>query len=133
MMGEPNIERVSAVMRLINRAWLEDRVDDLGPMIHPEVVMVFPGFTGQVRGREGFLAGFREFSRNATIQEYSEHDHRVDIAGGTAVVSFRYEMLYERLEKRYKATGRDLWVFQRQDEAWLAAWRTMLDLAENEV
>ena len=39
-------------------------------------------------------------------------------------------MIYERSGERYRATGRDLWVFARQDGAWLAAWRTMLDLVE---
>ncbi|PYQ46356.1 MAG: hypothetical protein DMF78_26525 [Acidobacteria bacterium] len=56
---------------------------------------------------------------------------KIDVAGETAVVSLRYEMLYERSGKRYRATGRDLWVFERDGPAWLAVWRTMLDLDEN--
>lgn len=33
--------------------------------------------------------------------------------------------------ERYCATSRDLWIFQQQGHAWLAVWRTMLDLNEN--
>jgi hypothetical protein len=39
-------------------------------------------------------------------------------------------MLYERSGERFRATGRDLWVFQKQSGAWIAVWRTMLDVDE---
>lgn len=55
------------------------------------------------------------------------NDHQIDVACDTAVVTFRYEMVYERSGKRYHSTGRDLWVFQNQGNAWIAVWRTMLD------
>jgi len=103
----------------------------MAPAVHPEIVLVFPGFSVQARGREGFLAGFRDFILNATIHEFREHDHQIDIAGDTSVVTYAYEMPYERSGKRYRATGRDFWVFQRQGTAWVAVWRTMLDLNES--
>jgi hypothetical protein len=117
-------------MRRINQAWLDGRIDDLAPLVHPDIVMVFPGFSGRVQGRDELLAGFRDFSQNATIHEFHEHDHLIDVAGGTAVVTFRYEMVYERAGERYRATGRDLWVFQSEGSAWIAVWRTMLDIEE---
>jgi hypothetical protein len=67
------------------------------------------------------------------VQEFRQFDHEADVVGTTAVVSFRYEMDYERAGKRYRATGRDLWVFHNRQEAWTAVWRTMLDVAEAEV
>jgi ketosteroid isomerase-like protein len=92
--------------------------------------MAFPGFTGRIQGRDGFLAGFRDFSQNARIHEFRDHDHQVDVAGNTAVVTFRYDMVYERSGERYHSTGRDFWVFQNQGSAWIAVWRTMLDMEE---
>jgi ketosteroid isomerase-like protein len=120
-------------MLRINRAWLDGHFDDLAPMLHPEVVMVFPGFAGRVQGREQFLDGFRDFRENARIHEFHEHDHQVDIAGDIAVITFRYEMVYQRSGERYRSTGRDLWIFQHQNKAWIAVWRTMLDMEENPV
>lgn len=117
-------------MRAINDAWLAGRVDDIGPAVHPEVVMVFPGFSGEMRGRDNFLAGFGEFVANAKVHGYHEHNHHVDVVGDTAVTTFTYDMLYERAGERYNATGRDIWVFQKQGGRWLAVWRTMLDLTE---
>jgi ketosteroid isomerase-like protein len=132
MVDESKREDAATAMRQINQAWLEGRVEDLAPMAHPEIVMVFPGFAGRIQGREGFLAGFRDFRQNATIQEFREHDLQVDVAGDTAVITFRYDMIYERSGKRYRATGRDLWVFQREGGAWIAVWRAMLDMEEND-
>ena len=118
-------------MRRINQAWLDGKVDDLATVVHPEIVMVFPGFSGTAQGREGLLAGFRDFCQNATIYEFREHDQQVDVAGDTAVVTFRYEMVYERSGKRNRSMGRDLWVFQKDGGAWVAVWRTMLDMKES--
>jgi ketosteroid isomerase-like protein len=119
-----------ATMRQINRVWLDGQVEALAPMVHPEIVMAFPGFTGRIQGREEFLAGFRDFCQNARIHEFRDHDHQVDVAGDTAVLTFRYDMIYERSGERYHSAGRDFWVFQNQGGAWIAVWRTMLDMEE---
>ena len=132
MVDESRREDAATAMRQINQAWLSGQIEDVAPMVHPEIVMVFPDFAGRIQGREDFLAGFRDFRQNATLQEFREHDHQVDVAGDTAVVTFRYDMVYERSKKRYRATGRDLWVFQKQGESWIAVWRTMLDMVEND-
>jgi Domain of unknown function (DUF4440) len=131
MADESASRSVADAMGAINRTWVEGRVDDMAPALHPEVVMVFPGFSGQLRGREPFLAGFRDFVQNATIHEFRDHDHQIDVVGGTAVITFPYEMVYTRSGARYRATGRDLWIFQNQGAAWVAVWRTMMDLSES--
>lgn len=131
MADESKREDAATAMRQINRVWLDRQVQNLASMVHSEIVMVFPDFAGRIRGREDFLAGFRDFIQNSTIQEFREHDHQVDVAGDTAVVTFRYDMVYERSGERYHSTGRDLWVFQKQGKAWIAVWRTMLDMEES--
>jgi uncharacterized protein (TIGR02246 family) len=130
-MDESKRESAAAAMRQINQAWLKGRVEDLAPLVHSDIVMVLPDFAGKIQGREHFLAGFRDFCQSATIQEYQEHDQQVDVAGDTAVVTFRYEMVYERSGERYRANGRDLWVFEKHDGAWIAVWRAMLEMKEN--
>jgi hypothetical protein len=129
-MTDESKQDVATAMRQINAAWLERRVDDLGAMVHPEVVMVFPGFSGRVQGRWEFLAGFREFCEGATIHHFEERDQQIDVAGETAVLTFRYEMLYDRSGMRYHATGRDMWVFQDRNGQWVGVWRTMFDVEE---
>ena len=130
-MDESKRESAAAAMRHINQVWLKGRVEDLAPLVHPEIVMVLPDFAGKIQGRERFLAGFRDFCQNATIQEFLEQDQQVDVAGNTAVITFRYEMVYVRSGARYRANGRDLWVFERQEGAWIAIWRAMLEMEED--
>jgi hypothetical protein len=130
MSNEFKLESAASTVRQINSAWLEGRIDDLAGMVHPQITMVFPGFAGRIQGREQFIEGFRDFSQNARILEFNEYDLNADVAGNTAVVSFRYEMVYERSENRYRSTGRDLWVLQNHNEKWIGVWRTMLDMEE---
>jgi len=133
VVDESRRAKLAAALHCINRSWLDGRVDDLSALVHPQIVLVFPGFAGRTQGREELLAGFRDFCQNATVHEFREDDHQIDVAGGTAVVSFRFEMVYERSGKRSRATGRDLWVFQEQDGDWIAVWRTMIDMDEREI
>ena len=130
MIQESNHEAVAAIMRRINEVWLSGQVEGLTPMLHPEIVMALPGFTGRIQGRDEMLAGFRDFCQNARIHQFREHDQQIDLAGDTAVVTFRYDMIYERSGERYHSTGRDLWVFRNEGE-WIAVWRTMLEMEEN--
>ena len=130
-MDESKREIAAAALRQINQAWLNGRVEDLGPLVHSDIVMVLPDFAGKIQGREHFLAGFRDFCQNATIQEFREQDQQVDVVGDTAVITFRYEMVYVRSGERYRAYGRDLWVFEKRQGAWIAIWRAMLDMKED--
>ena len=122
---------VADEMRLINSAWMGGRVDEMEASIHPDIVMALPGVASRVQGRDALLAGFRDFCNNAAVHEFHDRDMQIDIAGRTAVVTTQYEMVYERSGARYRATGRDLWVFERHGDSCIAVWRTMLDMQEN--
>ena len=114
----------------INRMWLAGRVEALEEFVHPDAVMILPDFAGRVSGREDFLAGFRDFCATARIDRFHDHGYATDLIGDTAVITFQYEMTYERSGGRYRATGRDLWVFREMAGDWIAVWRAMLELHE---
>ena len=130
MEERPRIAEVMEAMDRINRAWREGRPRELAPLFHPEIVMVFPSFRGQARGRDALVGGFVDFCENAVIHEYEETDHHVDVVGHTGVASFAFEMVYERAGRRQRSKGRDMWVFARHDGVWLAVWRTMFNVEE---
>lgn len=123
-------DEVMDLLRRITRAWLDDRPRDLEPLLHPDVVMALPGFVGRAEGRGVLIEGFVDFCANARVLAFEERDHQVDVVGGTAVASFSFVMVYERDGRRYRSSGRDFWVFGREEEEWLALWRTMLDVTE---
>ncbi len=96
--------------------------------LHPEIAVVPPGFGESLHGRELLVASFEEFAKNAKVLEYEESDEHIDAVGNSAVASFRFRMLYERSAYREDCSGRDLWVFERQGDHWVAVWRAMLEL-----
>jgi len=98
--------------------------------LHPEITTAFPGFKGSIRGRDALVASFVEFCNNARVIEYEESDENIDVIEDCAIATFRFKMLYERATYREASTGRDLWVFRKQGDRWIAVWRTMMELAE---
>jgi len=119
---------VHSVLAAINAAWREGHPSTILEFLHPEIVLVPPGFKGTVRGRDILVSSFEEFSKNASILEYEESDEQIDAIGDSAIASFHFRMLYERDAYREDCSGRDLWVFARQDGRWIAVWRAMLEL-----
>ena len=127
----PQHAAVAAEMRSITNAWRSGKVDEMEGALHPDIVMALPGSAGRVTGRDALLAGYRDFVDHARVHEFQEREMQVDVVGRSAVVSVQYEMVYERDAARYRATGRDLWVFERHGDSWIAVWRTMLEMQEN--
>lgn len=130
MANVSNDNAVVEALKSINRAWLEGRYEELASLVHEQVVAVAPGFAEHIRGRDPFVAGYRNFMDTAVIQEFEERDFEIDVIGDTAVASYRFEMKYVRSGQSYIATGRDLYVFHSRGDVWLAVWRTMLDVEE---
>jgi len=119
---------VHSVLASINAAWREGHPSSMLEFLHPEIVMVPPGFKGTVRGRDILISSFEEFAKNAKVLDYEESDERIDVIGECAIASFHFRMLYERAAYREDCSGRDLWVFARQNGRWIAVWRAMLEL-----
>ena len=128
---DSEVAGAAAAMRQINEAWMKGRLDALASMLHREVVMAPPGFDGRAQGHDAILAGFRDYCENATTLEFHEHDLQADVIGEVAIVTFRYDMVYERAGTRSRASGRDLWVLQKHSGTWLGVWRTLLGMEEH--
>lgn len=123
-------QEVWDALQQINSAWLYGDHEALAELLHPEMVIVPPGFGEHITGRDACLAGYREFSRSAQVESYAESDANVDLFGDTAVVSYRYELIYTLADTRYQDAGQDVYVFVRNDGQWQAAWRALLSAAE---
>ena len=129
---DTNDRRDAALQALvrINRIWLDGDVEALTAIVDANIVMVLPGFAARIRGCDEFLAGFRDFCANAQVHDFHDHSYETDLIGDTAVITFQYDMIYERSGERYQATGRDLWVLADRKSNWIAVWRALLDLQE---
>jgi ketosteroid isomerase-like protein len=124
---------VREAMENIQSAWRENRARDMIPHLHPDVVMALPGFAGVIKGRHILVTSFVEFSKSARVLQYGESNQNVEVVGDTAIVTFEFQMTYERGDYRGLSKGRDCWVFARDDDRWLAVWRTMMDVSDNPV
>jgi hypothetical protein len=129
-MSENKSQNVGDNLQRINEAWFSGQPEKMKPLLDEKIVMVFPGFVGRSEGQDAFIAGYADFCEQALMISYQESDLQIDVSGATAVASFAFEMTYERNGNRYLSKGRDLWIFTRRQEEWMAIWRTMLDLTE---
>ncbi len=124
------VERVAQLLSSMNRAWLDGRPQDIAPFLDDEIVVVPPGFSSSMAGKSAVVASFEDFCQNARVLRFEESDQRIDVVGHTAVASYAFDMTYERGGETFRSRGRDLWVFEAEAGAWLAVWRTMLDVVE---
>jgi ketosteroid isomerase-like protein len=127
-------EEVRRTMEAIQATWREHRPRDMAPYLHPDVTFAVPGFGAMIRGRDFLISSFVQFVDIARVIEYRESDLDVQVIGDTAIVTFRFDMIYQRQQQpRERSTGRDLWVFARHGDRWVAVWRTMLDIVDEVV
>lgn len=97
--------------------------------LHPDIIMALPGFKQSIHGRELLIGSFDEFSKNAKVLENEQSEEHIDVIEGTAMATFHFKMLYERPAYRELSQGRDMWVFHRRQDRWIAVWRAMIELS----
>jgi hypothetical protein len=121
---------IADALARITDAWRSHQPQLMAPLLDDNIVMVFPEFSGRLKGRQPFIESFVAFDREASVLEYAQRELNVDEASDVGVAQYRFDMVYERAEARWRSTGWDVWVFHRRDQGWLAVWRTMQALRE---
>lgn len=124
---------VHSTLASINAAWREGHASSMRESLHPDIILALPGFKQSIRGRELLIGSFEEFSKNAKVIKYEESEEHIDVIEDTAMVTFHFNMLYERPAYRELSQGRDMWVFHRQQDRWIAVWRAMIELSADRV
>jgi hypothetical protein len=71
--------QVHEVLASINQAWRSNTPLGMSQYLHPDIVMKYPGFSGEVAGREALLASFVEFCTNAKVLEYKESNEQINV------------------------------------------------------
>ena len=121
---------IQQTLAAITHAWRSGHVTDMIPYLHPQIVMKLPKFSTSIAGRDKLIEGFQEFCANARVTQYNETDLQIDIVDRCGIASYRFDMVYERHNYREHSKGRDLWIFQKDVNSWVAVWRTMIELTE---
>ncbi len=106
-----------------NRAWREGRPQDVASLFHRDVVVEAPDGRLLSRGREAMVKSFVDYTQAVDTLHFRETDHAIHVAGGTAVVSYGFEVIYELEGERHDEVGRERLVFTLDDGRWSAVWR----------
>ncbi len=129
-MSHPNTsekhQAVWTVVQRLNRAAAAGDVAALEPLVHPDIVVVPPGFQVRAVGRAAYLKSVEDFAARGTVQSYEALEPEIDLYDTTAVVAYRYESVWEAEGERHTERGHELWVLVQQEEGWVLAWRTLI-------
>jgi uncharacterized protein (TIGR02246 family) len=131
--GTPDTEEIWQLVQRMNDAWAKPGgPEDLASFFREDIVMVNPGFTQRTEGRDACVASYEGFCKQAAILDLKLSNPGIDVFGDTAIATYSYEIAYEMGGERFNDTGRDVFVFVRENDRWLAVWRTMIvSLAES--
>ena len=116
------------IVQRINRAWRAGGADALGELFHEQAVIVQPISGERTEGRQACVESYLEFTAQATVHRFDEHDPQVDVAGDSAVVTYGFQISYGIGGQTFSDRGRDVLVLVRGGaaEAWQVIWRTLV-------
>jgi len=127
--GSKARDRVWAIVKEFNEACVRgDGFERLASAVAEDIVFIPPGFAGRIQGRERLLGLFTETCSGVKIHEMKESAEQIDVFGDTAVVSYRYDTVWETRGRRNTQEGREILVFCRSDGAWRMCWRAIQPL-----
>ena len=127
------VDEIRELIQQLNDAWVKGQPGQLASFFREDIVMALPGFAQRIEGRDACVASYEDFCRHAAILDLKLGEPIIDVFDKTAVATYAYEISYEMGGERFKASGRDLFVFIRQDDRWQAVWRTMIVPQEEKV
>lgn len=125
--GTREAEEVWELVQRMNDAWAKPgATEDLASFFREDIVMVNPDFANRTEGRDACVASYEAFCTQAAILDFKISNPGIDVFADTAIATYSYEIAYEMGGERFNDTGRDIFVFVRENGQWLAVWRTMI-------
>jgi ketosteroid isomerase-like protein len=109
-----------------DRCWLEGRPGDLRLFLHPDVVFTGPQLQRLAHGIDACVQSYVEFLSAARIHDFTASDRVVDLAGESAVMTYRWTIDYEMEGRRNVESGQDLLVWVKHGGRWEIFWRAQL-------
>jgi len=116
------------IVKNINQLWVGGYAEELSEFFHRDMVIVGPDLKMMGAGREDCIKSYIDFSNQARLLEYIESDFRINVWGNTAKVDYGFEIIYEIDGEKCHDTGRDLFIFSKDENEgkWLAVWRMLI-------
>jgi hypothetical protein len=119
-------QQIWHTVQKLNKEWLNNKTEELAYYFHNDMVITGPDLHELARDRAACIKSYKDFIGKAVIHEYKEFDPEVSVFAYTAIVRYKFDIVYEMDGKTYKETGIDLFVMIKEEERWQAVWRTMI-------
>ncbi|OHB78437.1 MAG: hypothetical protein A2Z25_12650 [Planctomycetes bacterium RBG_16_55_9] len=100
--------------------------DELARFFHDAAAIATRGFMIHVRGSDACLRYYEDACSQMRFQKFDTSDEQVDTFGSTAVLSYRYDAVWEHQGKKHEMEGREVFVFVQDGRDWKVAWRTLI-------
>ena len=123
---EKSIEDITQIIKKINQSWKEGYTEKLEKYFHEKMMVVSPDLKILGEGREACIKSYSDFITQAKVKKYSESALDVRVWEKTAIVSYKYDVVWEMDGKMYEESGKDLFVFTFERGKWLAVWRKLI-------
>jgi ketosteroid isomerase-like protein len=118
-------QQILEIVQAFNKIWVAGEFKSLGQYLHPDVVFVNTAGVGRVKGYDKCIAAFSDFTKHAHTKVYDVHNEKVEMWGKTAVASYEFAMVYQLAGRDYEKKGRDILVFNQQNDEWKMVYRTL--------
>jgi ketosteroid isomerase-like protein len=127
MSGSEEIDKKSIhdVLKKINESWLQKNYDLMGSYLADNVVMVPPGSSDRIKGKEAYVQSYRDYDAVANTTEFHPGDPQIDVFGDVAVVIYPFFISYDLQGTVYHEHGKEALVLSRSGLGWQILWRTM--------
>lgn len=123
LMGETaQIREIETMIRDMNSYWTEQwDEDEFSKHIHTDAVAIVPTSPGRLEGKDAYVAGWRGFAEAATIHEWKETGHKVQLYAGRkcAVVTYLFSISFTRGGQKQILRGRDMIFLIKEGRKWL--------------
>jgi general stress protein 26 len=100
--------------------------DRLGPLFHDRVVMVLPGFQRRAEGKATCLRYYEDACSRMVFHRLDGSDERINVWEDTAVVTYKYDCVWDFQGKTFTDDGHEIQVFVRDAKDWRMVWRTVI-------
>jgi len=110
----------------INNSWLKNDLKNLNGYFHDDMIIVDSNFNKLASNKKECIASYKSFINQAKILNYKEYEININIAGNTAIINYIFDITWEVNGLTSSEKGRDVFVFEKLNNKWLAVWRTIL-------
>jgi len=126
MVVQNNIDAIRKIIRIINGAWINNRLEYLNEYFDDNMIIITSDYKKYAEGKEACINSYKHFTESAKTLSYIQGEPVIKYWGNTAVAVYNFEINYEIKGKAFNEKGEDIFVFNRKDEEdnyWKAVWR----------